>query len=352
MSTTHAEDGAAVGPAAPIPAFAAAGADPAAELEALRRAAGLVDRRVLSPLRVSGSSRAAYLHRVAAQSLADLAPGAGGRAALLERTGKIIDIATVHAFPDHLLWISAAGRGAVAAAALRRTIFRDDVRVETETPRTALFLWSGPLAEAGLAGILASGRAPVVPLAWESLGGAPAGGAVRLVPAEPAAFLVLVEAASAAAIAEALVGSVPGGRVAGDDAFAAWRVLHGVPEGEFEIDAEANPLELGLDDAVDMCKGCFTGQEAIAKMITHHAVRRRLVGLRLVGQDLPPRKAALRLGTEEVGRVTTAVRVAEGERAIALALVRTESTTPGTRLEVAGGSDAEVVPLPFEEAGG
>jgi len=248
---------------------------------------------------VSGAARAAYLHRVTAQSLAGLAPGSGARAALLERTGKIIDVASVHAFPDHLLWIAAAGRGEAAAAALRRTIFRDDVRVEEASSRTALFLWTGPRAAAGLAGLLASGKAPVVPLAWEPLAETQAGGVVKLLPVEPPAYLVVVEAAGAAAIAEALVAAVPGGRVAGDAAFDAWRVLHGVPEGEREIDAEANPLELGLDDAIDMRKGCFTGQEAIAKMITHHAVRRRLVGVRLAGLDLPSRGAQLWRGAEE-----------------------------------------------------
>jgi len=333
-----------------IPAFAAAGADPSAELAALRHAAGLVDRSALSRLRVEGSVRAAYLHRITAQSFACLGPGAGARAALLERTGKIIDVATVLSFPDHLLWISAAGRGGAATVALRRTIFRDDVRVVEETERTALLLWTGPLAAAGLAGLLASGGAPVEPLAWKPLQGGRVGGAVRLALAEPAAFLVLAEAASAAGLAGALVAAVPGAMAVGDDAFAAWRVLHGVPEGECEIDAEANPLELGLEDSMDLRKGCFTGQEAIAKMITHHAVRRRLVGLRLAGHELPPRRAPLRSGADEVGRVTTGARLAASGGGIALALVRTESSAVGTRLKVADGGEAEVVALPFAEA--
>jgi folate-binding protein YgfZ len=289
----------------------------------------------------------AYLHRVTAQSIAGLAAGSGIRAALLERTGKIIDVATVLAFPGHLLWIAAAGRGEAAAGSLRRTIFRDDVRVEEASAGSALFLWTGPRAGEGLAGLLASGRAPDLPLTWEPLEEGHVGGVVRMVPAEPPAFLVLVEAASSAAVAAALVASVPGGRAAGGAAFDGWRILHGVPEGEREIDAEANPLELGLDDALDLRKGCFTGQEAIAKMITHHAVRRRLVGVRLAGAELPVSGTRLWLDADEVGRVTTAVRLAGREGMVGLALVRSEGAPLGTRLRVGEAGEAEVVALPF-----
>jgi len=336
------------GRTAAIPAFAAAGADPEAELHALRGAAGLVDRSPLARLRIEGSARAAYLHRITAQSLRGLAPGSGARAALLERTGKIIDVASVHAFPDHLLWIAAAGRGETATTGLRRTIFRDDVRVEDVSARTALFLWTGPFATSGLASLLASGRAPETPFGWEPLAGGGFGGAIRLVPAAPAAFLVLVDSSAAETTAGALLAAVPAARPAGEEAFAAWRVLHGVPEGEREIDDDANPLELGLDDALDLRKGCFMGQEAIAKMITHHAVRRRLVGLRLATSEPPAAGATLRAGDDEVGRVTTAVR-RSGGAAIALALVRAEQAAPGTRLLIPELGSAEVVKLPFPE---
>ena len=71
----------------------------------------------------------------------------------------------------------------------------------------------------------------------------------------------------------------------------------------------------------------------------------------LTGADLPSRGSHLWRGTDDVGRVTTAVRLSEGGPAVGLALVRSESAPPGTTLRVAGGGEAEVVDLPFEAGG-
>ena len=111
-------------------------ADPTVEMEAATLAAGLVDRSYLGRLRLGGRQRAAYLHRVSAHAVKDLTPPAGTRAAVLERTGKIVDVLTLHAFPDHLLALTSAARRGVARAWLKKVIFREDVQVQDVTAET------------------------------------------------------------------------------------------------------------------------------------------------------------------------------------------------------------------------
>jgi folate-binding protein YgfZ len=114
-----------------------------------------------------------------------------------------------------------------------------------------------------------------------------------------------------------------GGRPAGADAFECYRVLEGLPAGGHELTEEWNPLEAGLDAAVSFDKGCYVGQEVVARLHTYDKVSRSLVGLELPAEEpLPERGTPLLLDGSPVGVLTSVVRPASSLKAAGLGYVK------------------------------
>jgi folate-binding protein YgfZ len=140
---------------------------------------------------------------------------------------------------------------------------------------------------------------------------------------------------------------------AGDRAVEAWRILRGLPDNGSELTEERNPLEAGLWDAVSFSKGCYVGQEVVARLNTYDKVTRDLRGLTFPeGVEPPERGAPLLAGPRRVGEITSALRPPGRPGAVALGFVKREHSDPGTRLDAGGdgGVRATVVELPFEQA--
>jgi folate-binding protein YgfZ len=324
--------------------------DPAAEFEAVRGAAGLVDRCHSGRLRIGGAQRLSYLQRISAQNFDGLLPPHGVRAAILERRGKIVEVITAHAFDDHLLVHTSAALREEASGWIRRFIFRDDVQVEDITESTGHLLLVGPRSGEVVADWGGDGVAGLPPHAWAAHPERADCVVIRDGFAAWEAFHVVGPRHCMGDVwAELLqAGQGRGLQAAGHEAYQALRVLRGVPEGGSEMDARSNPMELGLHDAYSLSKGCYTGQEVLAKMDTHDSVKRSLVGLEFSGDSLPGGDALLHEGGT-VGRITSVARVPGRGRAVGLALVAREHAAPGVALGVEGGPEAQVTALPFPE---
>ena len=121
------------------------------------------------------------------------------------------------------------------------------------------------------------------------------------------------------------------------------RVEAGIPRYGAEIDESVAPLEAGLNRAVDFDKGCYIGQEVIAKMHFRGRPRRYLTGLICN----TPVCGNITVTDKTVGRVTTCVKSLRLNRVIALAIIRRGYHEAGQRVLLDDGSEAEVVNLPF-----
>jgi folate-binding protein YgfZ len=138
---------------------------------------------------------------------------------------------------------------------------------------------------------------------------------------------------------------------ADEEAWRQLRVEAGVPAGGAEIDGAAFPAECGLLADVSFSKGCYTGQEVVARQDTYGKVARRLVGLRF--DSRPAVGLALGTGPRD-GRVTSVAPepLAEGDAAgrgarwLALGFVRARDSEPGARIAAQDGTRATVVELP------
>jgi len=322
--------------------------DPAAEFAAARDAAGLVDRCHLGRLRIGGAQRLSYLQRITAQNFDGLLPPRGVRAAILERRGKIIEVISAHALEDHLLALTSAALREAACGWIGRFIFRDDVQVEDITESTAHLLLVGPHAGEAAAAWAGDGVAALSPSDW-------------MEHPERSEYLVIRDVCSAWEVFHVVgprqgmgdvwlellqAGQTQGLQAVGEEIYQILRILHGVPEGGSEIDDRTNPMELGLQDAYSLSKGCYTGQEVLAKMDTHDSVKRRLVGLEFSGDSLPGGDELLH-ETGVVGRITSSAMLPGCGRVVGLALVARDHTTAGLTLQVEGGPEAQVTALPM-----
>jgi folate-binding protein YgfZ len=153
---------------------------------------------------------------------------------------------------------------------------------------------------------------------------------------------VLCDADDTDAVREALLSA--GATPVSEQAAEIVRVERGRPRYGHELDDATIPQEAGLNDrAVSFTKGCYVGQETVARLFYRGKPNRHLRGLRL--SEPVPAGAQLHLGERAVGKVSSSL-VSPTHGPIALALVRREAA-PGDTVTVEGGATATVVELPF-----
>lgn len=129
-----------------------------------------------------------------------------------------------------------------------------------------------------------------------------------------------------------------------EDAYFARRIEQGRPLPGYELTDDFTPLEAGLAWTCAENKGCYTGQEIIARQITYDKVTKTLVGLRS-DTLLTPGTIATAKG-RKIGTVTSAAHSPALDAPIALAIIKRPQNEPGTEVEV-DGNFAEVMEIPF-----
>lgn len=115
-----------------------------------------------------------------------------------------------------------------------------------------------------------------------------------------------------------------------DGARERWRIQMGWPASPQEVNDDTNPFELGLAPRVSLTKGCYVGQETLAKLATYDGVKRQLRRWFVPGSEGPGMGAALRAGEERAGVVTSVLALPDGCGWIGLALVRRSALDAGT----------------------
>jgi folate-binding protein YgfZ len=298
------------------------------EYELLRREAGLVVRPSRAIFELSGAEAAEFLQGQVTNDVEALEPGSGCYAALLDHKGKIrTDMRVLALAPDRLL-VDAEGPSGVLLDHVFETysLGRQVDRTDLSRDHAVLSL-IGPAARAVL------DPAPGETEHDHAL--TPYGLAVAT---DVGVDLICGERQAAAARAELGVPE------ASEDAAECLRIESGRPRLGFELDGVI-PQEAGLNErAVSFTKGCYVGQETVARLHYKGKPNRHLRGLRL---STPARPGdAIALGDRPVGTIgSTCVSPLHGP--IAMALVRREAAPDQEVLVGEGGDPAVVVELPF-----
>lgn len=301
-----------------------------------------LDRSTLARLVAGGADRKDFLDRMATNELGGLDPGQGAPTFFLERTGRVVDRALVLECGDDALVIGSAGRAEVLASWLSKHVIADDVALADVTTETVLVTVCGDEGAAVLAAELGVDAPSLAP--WQHRTGTSLGG-VTIVRAEDIggrSFHVIAPLAARSALTAALA-ALP---EISEDAWRILRVQAGVPAFGEDFSDRTIPLETRQMDHFSFTKGCYVGQEVIARLHNFRRVKRALVRLRIEGEDPPGPGATLTDGVRDIGTVTSVVRA--GGATLALGYVEAGCEAPGTLLTVRDGDirrGAEVLPL-------
>jgi tRNA-modifying protein YgfZ len=306
-----------------------------AQYRVMREGAGLLPRSARRLVRVAGGEAADYLPGQLTNDVEALTETDGCYAALLDRKGHMqADMRVLRIAADEI-WLELEAAGADAAVR-HLSMYRvgRDADLGELTPPHAVVSLIGP-ASAGVAG--AGPLGPEHAHREAEVGGA----AVRLVATDLGADLLTPAEAVASVEAALLAG---GAEPVSPEAAEILRVESGRPRFGAEMTTATIPEEAGINErAVSFTKGCYIGQETVARLHYRGKPNRRLRGLRLSAPAVGGDPVALE--GRELGTVGTAV-ISPAHGPIALAILRREAE-PGTGVEVGEGIAATVVEVPF-----
>ena len=325
------------------------------EHRTVRNGVGLADLSHRGKLRVTGEDRVKWLQSVISNDILPLQPGQGRYSSFLTHKGKMLTYFRCYIQTDAVVLEDVGEIGDTTYAALRKfLLYGTKAKMENCAESWGLLLLSGPKASNVLKASFGTDVADLKPLDFIS---AAIGGQTALVICTEETgerdYEILIPADGLVAAWERLMeaGAPHGIKPIGNQAREALRMEAGLPKAGPDLNEEIVPPEANLEEkAFSLTKGCYPGQEVVARMDTYGSVRRHLVGLVVKGSAVPPKGAKLFSGDREVGWVSSATLSPELKTPIAFGFPLRDFSTAGTALTIeAGGTkyDATVQALPF-----
>ncbi len=318
-------------------------------LRAANESAGSVDRTARVRLRIEGPDRAKFLHNLTTNDVKRLAPGSGQETFVTSPQGKTLAYATLLALDDAILLRTDPGSLEALLPHLRKYGIFDDVAIEDVSANTIEIHLAGSGVDATWAalGLEAVGQTPLAHRAV-TIGGSEVR-AVRESPTGRPGLTLIGPAEALVSVRDRVAEVVPTEIDAAT--FEALRIEAGTPISGVDVLASHLPQEVGRDAlAINFVKGCYLGQETVARLDALGHVNKILVGVRIEAGLVPPAGTSLLSDGKAVGTITSAAGSPDRGGSVALAYVRVAQAMAGTRLQVGeGGGEATVVPLPMRE---
>jgi aminomethyltransferase len=316
--------------------------DVAAEYRALGEGVAWVDRSWIGRLELTGADRARLLGGLMTCDVKGLAAGRGSYGFFTGKQGKILADAVVLALEDRLWLELPPGRARAIGDHIRKYIIADQVEVLPLADMLPVSIL-GPQAEERLAPLGSLPEAPGGTLATALRRTTLLGTEVCCV-RSPVAGLPALTLWVSASIARPFLDDLlerTGIAAAGWQALEMHRVAAGVPAFGHDFDEDHFPQESGREaEGVDYAKGCYLGQEVVARIHYRGGVNRAMCRLRFEGAP-PPAGSALTLESQPVGTVGS-VAIPPGAEPLGLAVIHRRGFAPEAHLETATGGRALV----------
>lgn len=314
-----------------------------AAIQATRVGVAICDRTAWGRIKVAGDDRLNFLHNQSTNNFQILKPGQGCDTVFVTSTARTIDLVTAYVREDAVILLVSPNRRQYLMEWLDKYIFyADKVELSDITQYTNTFSLIGPGSDAVLE-----------KLGIGELIGQPYGShqVYTIAPAEGVRIAV-----GSGLAAPGYTFTFPytdketvwnklleaGAVEMSDRAWDALRILQGRPVPDAELTDDYNPLEVGLWQTISFTKGCYIGQETIARLNTYKGVKQHLLGIRLsapveVG-------SAIAVGDEKVGKLTSYTQTVDGY--FGLGYIRTKAGGVGLKVKV-GETEGEIVEIPF-----
>lgn len=325
-----------------------------AEHRAVRRTVGLADRSYRGKLRFTGKDRITFLQGQITNDVQQLTESQGLYAALLTIKGKMVADLELFQEGDAILIDLEPALTEKIRLQLSRYILAADVRIEDITEETAHLAVQGPAATDLLVKLFGENLPPLSErsVVRRSFKGHP----VTIIKTDytgEEGYDLLLPVADAPSVWNLLMeaGYGIGIRPIGFEALESLRIEAGVPRYGVDMDENVFPVEVGLEEkAISYTKGCYTGQEPIARIKHRGQVNRHLIGFILEDPTLPQKGDKVMKDGLEVGYITSGIISPTLEKTVALGYLHRELAEAGQSVTILRGEkpiSASVATLPF-----
>jgi folate-binding protein YgfZ len=307
-------------------------------LDAAKEGVAVYDRSHWGLLKLSGDDRLRYLHNQSTNDFQKLQPGQGCETVFVTSTARTIDLATAYATEEAVLILVSPDRRQYLLDWLDRFIFpMDKVELTDLSNQYAIFNLIGSQSDH-----------LVQELGYEAIIGQPQHDhrcfdSIRIAVGNGLAmtgYTVILPMAESASLWSKLIskGAIP----LGDRVWEQLRIQQGRPKPDRELTEDYNPLEAGLWQTISFTKGCYIGQETIARLNTYKGVKQRLWGIKL---DAPVAiNTPIAIANEKVGVLTSCTETENGS--FGLAYIRTKAGGAGLKVQL-GNISGELVAVPY-----
>lgn len=316
-----------------------------AAYRAVRESAGVLELTGSNLIEIGGPERRAYLNSLCTNKVDDLEPGRGARAFLLvPQKGRVLADFLTCETGESLLVECFGGTAGPALEFLRKYYFGQEVEFTDLSGAWRSLSLQGPESPAVLERAGLDLPDPVEGAHAGSVVGTAEARVVRWSDTGETGFHVWVPSEVAAAVSSALVGA--GAGAGAPEAWDTVQIESGIAVAGAELGPETIPLEAPTENAISHTKGCYPGQEVIARLWARGRPARLLRGLRFEGDEPLPPGATLDAERKPGAARVTRSAVSPALGPVALAYVHRDHVEAGTRLR-AGWVEAEIADLPM-----
>ena len=309
-----------------------------AAIQSATERVAVCDRSHWGRIRVSDDDRIRFLHNQSTNDFHSLKPGQGCDTVMVSSTARTIDLVTAYILEDAVLLLTSPSRRELLMQWLDRYIFfADQVQLTDVTDETSTLSLIGPqshniVEQLGAGAIIgqAYGNHQLVNGLMIAVGSGLA----------TPGYTIIIPSAQKEKIWQQIVAL--GAVELRNSAWETLRILQGRPAPDAELTDDYNPLEVGLWQTISFNKGCYIGQETIARLNTYKGIKQHLWGIRL---NAPASVgSAIAIGDEKVGKLTSYTATVNGH--FGLGYIRSKAGGIGLKVHI-GQAEGEVVKVPF-----
>ncbi len=322
-------------------------AAPKQEYKAAQTAA-MMDSSFFGKLRVTGKDRESLLHRLTANEMRNLKTGQTRVNIFANAKGRVLDRVEMLAEEESYLLLASPGHAVTLQKWIEKYTFLEEVKSTDLTAALGMISLFGKESSAKLEtalgielGKISAGQ--FIKTSWqttETIVHQPQA-------ANPARFNLIVAHENMPALWQALLSEFA---PLGFSTYETLRIAHGIPAAGHEIVEEYNPHEIGLYPFINFDKGCYIGQEVIARLDSYQKVQRQLFGVKSETEASLLTGATVWRQDQEAGKLTSVAPAPQGQGTIGLAVVRKTFAQPNLAVELHREHrtyPAELVHIPF-----
>ncbi|WP_088240337.1 YgfZ/GcvT domain-containing protein [Calothrix rhizosoleniae] len=314
-----------------------------AAIQAVQTGVALYDRSHWGRVKIADEDRLRFLHNQSTNDFLTLQPGQGCDTVFVTSTGRTIDLATAYVQDDAVILLVSPQRRQLLMEWLDKYIFfADKVKLSDITEFTVTFNLIGSGSDA-VVEKLGAGELIGKPYASHQIVSLPSVEGIRIAVGSgltTPGYTLMFPITDKDKVREQILelGAVE----MSDRAWDMLRILQGRPMPDSELTDDYNPLEVGLWQTISFNKGCYIGQETIARLNTYKGVKQYLWGIRLTAPAEPG--TLITIGEEKVGKITSYTPTGDGH--FGLGYVRTKAGGVGLQVQV-GDAEGEIIAVPF-----